>query len=336
MNRFPYVCSPTLRGRVLSFLLAAIAAGVVTPLAGWAAWEGEEAAISSQLQAMSMGTYSEREWSEMVARIDGVIGQARQASDLNRVVDFTVIKSRALTVRGQSGEALHLLLGTINEFDNRDVPSIRKAYVEAAEIYARQGKENAVVDIMNRFRKSPNFDAEEYRYEGGSSPSDFILIQRPNAPSGDSISLTALEVARTKARHGEGQPFPLFRADGWEGASYSLDSFRGQVVLIDFWAQGWHVWKRDLAYLQSIYSRQHPQGFQILGLSIDPDPNRARAFAQSQRLAWPLATAPRDLLRTLGIFGEAANFLVNQDGIIIGRDLHGADLDTAVRQALKR
>ena len=44
----------------------------------------------------------------------------------------------------------------------------------------------------------------------------------------------------------------------------------------------------------------------------------------------------KGLPKQLGIFGDCQNFLVDKNGAIIGRNLHGADLIEAVKRALAK
>lgn len=319
-------------GPILAFFLSL---AVCSPV--WSAdFDAEQLQILSRLQAMSQGTYSDAEWNDVVHQLDTILESARANGQWNRFVETQVIRSKAMMMRGDDVQALNLMQQTLKDFGKKDVPSMTKVYVETASIYAHQGNEQGIKELIRQFRASRHYDGETYSIKGGSGPGDPVIMTRPKASADESISVTAMEVYQTQARQSRGQVFPDFNVVSFDGKSITLDELQGQVVLIDFWMEGWHWWKQDLPYRQSIYKRLHDQGFEIVGMCISPDIEMSKSFASAQKIRWPLATPNRDLLRTLGIFGESTNFLLDRHGIMIGRDLYGADLDAAVKAALKR
>ncbi len=309
---------------------------VSAPLAGAMNYSAEHLQILSQLQQMAEGTYTEAEWNGVVKRLDDVLEHARQAQSWDAYIDTQVIRANVMSMRGNDGQALALLQKTLNEFENKDVKSIKKVYVEIAAIQARRGDQAAVTEIMNRFKASKHFDRETYAFSGGAGPNDPIVVARPSVGVDGSISMTAMNVYRTQAEFGPGQIFPDFTTTDWNGRTVSLSSIRGQVVLIDFWSEGWFIWNRDLPNRMNVYNTYHRQGFDILGLNIGADESTGKQFVDARQIPWQQAKAPKELKRTLGIFGEASNYLVDRDGVIIGRNLYGAELDAAVRRAVAR
>lgn len=309
-------------------------------LAGASAWSmdysAEQLQILSELQVMAQGSYTEAEWNAVARRLDGVLEHARSHGKWDAYIDTQVIRANVLSMRGQDDQALALLQKTLADFEQSDVKVLRKVYVEIASLYARRGDQAAVTDIMNRFRNSRHFDRETYAFSGGDGPKDPIVVARPSVGVDGSISMTAMNVYRTQAEFGAGQIFPEFTTTDWNGSPVSLADLRGTVVLIDFWSPGWFIWNRDLPNRINVFNTYHGRGFEILGFCLDPDDTEARRFAQAKGMPWRQAESPRGLKRTLGIFGEVANFLIDRDGVIIGRNLYGADLDMAVRQAVAR
>lgn len=292
--------------------------------------------IMSKLQVMSQGTYTEKEWNDVASRLDDVLAQAKAENHWDAYVETQVIRANVLSMRGNDDQALALMKSTLAEFEDKNVPSLKRVYVEIASLYAREGNQQEVTAIMNKFKSSRHYDKETYSVSGGAGPADPIVVTRPAVGGDASISVTAMNVYRTQAQFSPGQEFPDFMTTDWNGNTASLADYRGQIVLIDFWASGWFIWKRDLPHRKSVYNRFHNDGFEILGMSIDPDETAARSFASENGMIWPQAIAPRELKKTLGVFGETANYLINRDGIIIGRNLYGSDLDAAVRHALKQ
>jgi peroxiredoxin len=292
------------------------------------------AEVISRLQQMAQGTFTQEEWSRVIGDLDRLLAGARERGADNEVVELTVLRAKVHELRGEQDAALGLLEQMVTTYRDADVPAMKKVYVALTDVHAQRGDVEAVNRVIERYRASRHVDSETYAYSGGFGPSDPLVITRPSALGEASVALTAMKVNRTRARFAPGQPFPAFAATGYDGRAVSLDGVRGQVVLIDFWAPGAFVWRRELTTLRGLRDRYRGQGFEVVGLALDPSAEAVTAFARAEGMTWPLAAAPRTLTRELGVFGDATNFLLDGNGTILGRDLHGAALDEAVRSAL--
>jgi hypothetical protein len=315
---------------------------IISGMMGWslpveaAGYSAKHHEIVSQLHVMAQGTYTKAEWESVIQKLDGLLAETRQAGDDDGVVETQVLRARVMAARGNRPEALALMQQTLAEYRDRSVPSLRKVYVELATLYAHAGDEPSVARTMREFKESPHYDGQAYSYSGGSEPGDPLVIVRPRETGSDSVSMTAMKVQQTQSRFAPGQVFPDFNAIDWNGRELSRLSFPQNVVLVDFWTDGWFLWERDLEYRKGIYARYQAKGFEVLGMYIGYDQAAARQFAKNRGMTWTLADAPRPLLKSLGLFGTVANFLLDKHGTIIARDLYGADLDAAVRQAVNR
>ncbi len=290
--------------------------------------------ILSRLQAMSHGSFAPAEWQAVMDDLDRVAAQARQDGDLDAVVQACAIKAMVLAdMRGDLPGALAVLEQAQQEYGQRTLPSVKRLYVQEADLYARQGDGEAVQRVIEEFRTNPNYDPHVNPFQLGEGRNTPVTLVRPSARGADSVSVTAMQVARERARFAPGNLFPAFDLVDGQGAPLSLADYRGKVLLLDVWSPGWTPWQRDLAYQVSLYHRYHAQGLEIVGIALG-DAAAARAYADQKRLTWRQVYNETKLLRELGIFGEATNFLIDQNGVIIGRNLRGADLANAVKRAL--
>ena len=298
-------------------------------------FSARHAEIISQMQAMAKGGFTEADWNGLMDRLDVLLADTEAAGDLDGYVEAQVIRAKCLSARGRHGEAMNLMQNVLATHRNAKAPAMKKVYVEIAALHARSGNEAGVKQIMDEFKKSPHFDKHTYSFEGGSGPGDPLKIPRPSVGLGDSVSVTAMEVQRTRSRHAPGTMFPEFNAVDWSGQPVSLKDLRGKVVLVDLWVDTL-VWRRDVAFRKGIYERHSQRGFEILGMHIGPDEAAARELVRANGLTWSQANAPRTLKSTLGVFGNVSNFLLDQNGMVVGRDLYAADLEEAVRRTLGR
>lgn len=72
-----------------------------------------------------------------------------------------------------------------------------------------------------------------------------------------------------------------------DGTDFSWNKFKGKVVLVDFWASTSTPWVSSLPSLKSAYDRFHADGFEVIGVNVDRDRQRAYEYVRGERLPWP-------------------------------------------------
>jgi peroxiredoxin len=85
-----------------------------------------------------------------------------------------------------------------------------------------------------------------------------------------------------------GKEAPDFVLKGIDGRNLRLSEFRGQVVLVNFWAR----WAGDTRMLMPALDRinitYQRAGLVVLGISVDDDLRRAREFADAMAVSYPI------------------------------------------------
>ena len=66
-----------------------------------------------------------------------------------------------------------------------------------------------------------------------------------------------------------GDPAPDFRLQSLSGQETALDAFKGQVILLNFWASWCDPCKQEMPEFEKIHQKYHERGFQVVGISID-------------------------------------------------------------------
>lgn len=104
------------------------------------------------------------------------------------------------------------------------------------------------------------------------------------------------------------------------GKPVSLSDFRGQVVLVNFWATWCSPCKEEMPILDAYYRQHRPQGFLLLGINVSDRPEEAAAFVKQQGYSYPiLFDSPGNVLVDLGIQGLPASLLIDQEGGLVTR-----------------
>jgi len=114
---------------------------------------------------------------------------------------------------------------------------------------------------------------------------------------------------------GNPQP-PALRLTGLDGATYDLADYRGQVVLINFWASWCPPCVREMPSLQRLKNRLSGRPFVILGVNMAEDQATIRAFlAHKVNIDFPVLL-DRDgaALKRWKVFAFPTSFVVAPDG----------------------
>jgi len=73
-------------------------------------------------------------------------------------------------------------------------------------------------------------------------------------------------------------PAPAFQLSGRGGKTIDLSQFKGQVVMINFWASWCGPCRQEMPLLEDIYKKYKPMGFTMLAVNVEPDSKAADAW----------------------------------------------------------
>jgi peroxiredoxin len=85
-----------------------------------------------------------------------------------------------------------------------------------------------------------------------------------------------------------GKDAPDFVLKALDGTNLRLSEFRGQVVLVNFWARWAGETRREMPALNRINNTYERAGLVVLGISVDEDLRRAHEFADAMKVSYPL------------------------------------------------
>jgi peroxiredoxin len=121
-----------------------------------------------------------------------------------------------------------------------------------------------------------------------------------------------------------------------EGNSVSLSDFRGKYVLIDFWASWCGPCRKENPNVVNVYNKYHNDGFEVLGVSLDQNKENWLKAIESDGLVWTqvsdLKGWSNEVANQYGIKSIPSSLLIDPNGIIIGKNLNGAELEFAIKE----
>ncbi len=98
----------------------------------------------------------------------------------------------------------------------------------------------------------------------------------------------AAAIQRVKDNIGIDKPAKDFTVTLMDGSAYTLSKQKGKVILIDFWATWCPPCREGLPHLKEFYAEFKDKGFDILGISLDSNPEDLQTFLKNTPLPWKL------------------------------------------------
>lgn len=98
-------------------------------------------------------------------------------------------------------------------------------------------------------------------------------------------------------------PAPQFTLSTFDGKKVSLKDFKGQVVMINFWASWCGPCRQEMPILNELYKKYKKVGFTLLGINLDEDMADAEAFIKKTPVNFPILHDPE---------GKVADLYKNQ------------------------
>ena len=167
----------------------------------------------------------------------------------------------------------------------------------------------ALLAIAIPFVWSPN--------EEGGAPTTTVSAAPPAAstpgpePAGADPGAGAACMANAKPANFD------FTMKDVDGNNVSLSTYKGKVVLLNFWATWCGPCKAEIPGFVKLQEKYRDRGLVIVGYSVDDTAEKAKAYAAQYKMNYPilLGEGKEDLQDAYGpIWGLPSSFIISKDG----------------------
>jgi peroxiredoxin len=135
-----------------------------------------------------------------------------------------------------------------------------------------------------------------------------------------------------------GEQFVDFEMSDPNGKSRKLSDYKGKTILLEFWASNCSPCRQQNPSLVSTYKKFKPKGFEIFAVSTDQDKKSWLQAIEKDSLIWEhvsdLKGNDNEASLIYGVTGIPDNFLIDQNGVILGRNLRGNELNEKLASIL--
>jgi len=177
---------------------------------------------------------------------------------------------------------------------------------------------------------SPDMDAEEIETAINAMDTNVAKIPLVKEMKDKITRMKAVSI---------GQKAPDFTLSDPDGNPVALSSKTGsKLLLIDFWAAWCNPCRQENPNIVKVYKEFHKKGFDVFGVSLDSNKEAWINAVANDKLPWTqvsdLEQYESSVAKLYAVESIPSNFLLDETGTIIARNVRGNDLYNKVIEVL--
>ena len=203
--------------------------------------------------------------------------------------------------------------------------------------------ENAIKEAVQKNITNPVgvFLFKQTFYNNSTAENEALLQQVPANFQNDETIVRIKELTETQKKTAVGTKFIDFEMETPDGKAVKLSDYvgKGKVVLVDFLASWCGPCRREMPNLVEAYAKYKGKNFEIVGVSLDQDGAAWKESIKKLNMTWPQMSDLK-FWQSKGAQLYAINsiphtVLIDGDGTIIARGLHGEELQAKIAEVVK-
>ena len=134
-----------------------------------------------------------------------------------------------------------------------------------------------------------------------------------------------------------GSKAPDFTAPTPSGDALSLNQVLGKVTLVDFWAAWCRPCRAENPNIVRVYQKYKDKGLSVLGVSLDRNASDWVNAIEQDGLTWHHVSNVRyfdEIAELYNVRAIPASFILDENGVIVAKNLRGDDLEAKIAELL--
>ena len=246
-----------------------------------------------------------------------------------RIDQVYYIFGHALTKVGQPEEAVKAYQQLVENYPKATYFAL--ALLEMGLAYDRLGQHDKADAAYHRLIEHP-----KYGSRASAKTAKRLLALQKEERTG--------EIPESPSYRGQpdalvGKKAMDFNVKDLDGNDLSLEKYRGNVILLDFWA----VWCKpciaEMPNVKGVYEKHKDANFQIIGISLDQSREKLIGYLEKEGITWPQFFDGNGwenwVAQMYGINSIPRMYLIDGDGIIRKANVRGPALEPAVAELVR-
>lgn len=178
-------------------------------------------------------------------------------------------------------------------------------------------------------------------YNNTTAENDALLQQIPASFQNDEVIVQIKEAIDKQKKTAVGTKFVDFEMQTPDGKPVKLSDYvgKGKVVLVDFWASWCGPCRQEMPNLVEVYAKNKGKNFEIVGVSLDKDGAAWKEAIKNMKMTWPqmsdLKFWQSEGAQLYAVNSIPHTVLIDGEGTIIARGLHGEELQAKIAEVVK-
>lgn len=140
------------------------------------------------------------------------------------------------------------------------------------------------------------------------------------------------------------KPLDLSALVDTDGKPIDMESYKGKVVLVDFWASWCGPCIQEIPNIEKVYSDKNKDGFEVISINLDENREDLEAFLKSRKPLWKTYVSNSDkpeergfqtaIAKAIGISAIPFIAIIGKDGNVAGIHVRGPKIESKVAELL--
>ena len=246
-----------------------------------------------------------------------------------RIDQVYYIFGRALTKAGDTEEAVKAYQQLVENYPK--ATSFASALLEMGLAYDKLGQHDKADAAYRQLVEHPKYGSRA----SAKAAKRLLALEKKNRTG--EVPVSTSYGGRPDAL--VGKKAIDFNVKDLDGNELSLEKYRGNVILLDFWA----VWCKpciaEMPNVKGVYDKYKEANFQIIGVSLDESRDTLVAYLEKEGITWPQFFDgngwKNQVAEMYGIRAIPQMYLIDGEGVVRKSDVRGPALEPAVHALVR-